>query len=146
MMLAATSRGEPDAVRRIIERGAPVRIKVDDGFQVLHLVINRLEGFSSGRRNIAREVPAMLLDAGADVTERGTNDWAPLHRAAISSDKKMMAMLTDAGADRTPETGIDSDATPEGEARHLGRHAAADFILDYVAGPGMAGIRRRNTP
>lgn len=120
----AVGWGRAVSVRWLIDHGAPVRIEADDGFPLLHIAIDLAQPM---RLTLLR----MLIAAGADIHERGINDWTPLHRAAIMADEATMAFLIAAGADRDARTRIDDCATAEEEARNLGRHAAADFIRDY---------------
>lgn len=132
-MLFAVACCPATSVAWMIAHDAPVRIDAEDGFPLLHLCIDRLrESSASGIPADAHAVMRMLLEAGADANERGVNDWTPLHRAAIGGDETMMAILIDGGADHEARTGIDHYATPEEEARQLGRLPAADFIRDYL--------------
>ena len=132
-MLYAVACCPVASVAWMISHGAPVRIDVEDGFPLLHLCIDRLrESSASGIPADAHAVMRLLIDSGADVNERGVNDWTPLHRAAIGGDDAMIAILIDGGADHEARTGIDHYATPEEEARQLGYHRAADFIRDFL--------------
>lgn len=123
----------PEVLRWALGHGAPVDPEVEDGYPPIHCL---LEGPSAHRY----ENLAILIAAGADVNRRGTNDWTPLHHAAARDDLRAMQMLLDAGADPSLRTRIDDYATPEEEARILGRHASADFIRDYRPG-GTPGNR-----
>ena len=125
----ATVNAPPTAVRWMIDNGAPVRIEVDDGFPLLHLAIDRTDSAAHRADLVAR-----LIAAGADIDERGANDWTPLMRAAAAGDREIVALLLGAGADRAARTRIDDFATAEEEMRYLGRLEMADFIRDWRPG------------
>lgn len=117
-------------VRWFLDHGADPDMAVDDGFPALHLAIDRTGADRA-------EVMALLLRHGADVNRRGVNDWTPLHRAActVPAPLDLIALLIDHGADRALRTRIDACATPEDEARLLGRTEAADFLRDCRGAP-----------
>lgn len=73
----------------------------------------------------------ILIDAGADINERGSNGWTPLHLAAIRDDEKSMQILLEAGADRSIRTNCDYNNTAEEEARALDHEASANFIANF---------------
>ncbi len=131
VMLYAVQAGSPEIMSLMISRGAPVRIKVDDGFPLLHIAVDRPRDTLPGKKRFNHDALVVLLKAGSDMHERGMNDWTPLHRAAAIGDLEACRILMDHGADRSARTEIDHYATPEEEARHLGEHAAADFVRDY---------------
>ena len=131
VMIYAVQAGSPEVIGLLISRGAPLRIEVDDGFPLLHIAVDRPRDPLPGKAPFNHDALVVLLRAGADVNERGMNDWTPLHRAAAIGDLEACRILMDHGADRSARTEIDHYATPEEEARHLGEHAAADLIRDY---------------
>lgn len=131
VMINCVQLGSTATVRMMIECGAPLVLQVDDGFPLLHLAIDRSHGPAPSRARGDHSVLKLLLEAGADVNERGFNDWTPLHRAAAKGDLDACKLLLLHGADRNAVTRIDHYATPEEEARHLGQHAAADLIRDF---------------
>lgn len=123
VFLDAVAHCPAATVRWCLDHGADPNLTVDDGFPSLHLAIDRTGPDRA-------EVVVMLLDSGPDVNQRGANDWTPLHRAACKAPAQLdlIALLIERGADRTARTRIDNFATPEEEARLLGRMAAADFL------------------
>ncbi|WP_338548920.1 ankyrin repeat domain-containing protein [Roseovarius phycicola] len=131
VMIYAVQAGSPEIIGLMISRGAPVRIEVDDGFPLLHIAVDRPRDPLPGKAAFNHDALTVLLKAGADVNERGMNDWTPLHRAAAIGDLEACCILMEHGADRSARTQIDHHATPEEEARHLGEYAAADFVRDY---------------
>jgi ankyrin repeat protein len=73
----------------------------------------------------------LLIEAGADLNQRGINGWTPLHLAAMRDDETAMRMLLEAGSDRSVTTLCDDDANAEDEARNLGHIRSADFISNF---------------
>jgi len=63
---------------------------------------------------------ALLLEFGADVQQRGINDYTPLHHAAARNDPAAIAVLLAHGADPDARTRIDDFATPLEEALRFG--------------------------
>lgn len=104
-------------VRSLLELGADLDY-ASAGFPSL------IAALSSKRRDRA-ELLALLLDAGADVEQRGLNDWTPLHYAAAQDDPAAIELLLAHGADPGARTRIDDQTTPLEEAERLGRAAAA---------------------
>lgn len=74
----------------------------------------------------------LLLDYGADIQQRGINDYTPLHYAANLDDPLAIGILLSHGADREARTNVDDYATPFEEAQNLGRNrAVAALRLEY---------------
>ncbi|WP_343067896.1 ankyrin repeat domain-containing protein [Sulfitobacter aestuariivivens] len=117
--------GNPAAVTWMINEGADLNFRGDDGYTVFDDCLE-LEG------EARHEILSVLIAAGADVNQHGSQDWTPLHRAAVMDDERAMVMLMDAGADRDRRTRIDDCTTPAEEARLLGHPASADFIDAHV--------------
>ncbi|MDJ1016538.1 MAG: ankyrin repeat domain-containing protein [Paracoccaceae bacterium] len=130
-VLDAISRQPLATVEWLISKGAPLRIAVDDGFPVMHLAVDR-------EKTDQAETVRLLVGKGADINEKGFNDWTPLHRAAAIGDVPMVRLLLDLGADPTIRTEIDDLATPEEEARHLGRIDTADAIRGWLESHGRS--------
>ena len=70
----------------------------------------------------------MLLDYGADIQQRGINDYTPLHYAANLDDPRAIGILLSHGADREARTNVDDYATPLEEAQNLGRNRAVEAL------------------
>ena len=70
----------------------------------------------------------LLLSFGADVQQRGHNDYTPLHYAAAMEDIGAMELLLAHGADLNARTRIDDYATPLEEMEILGCEKAAAFL------------------
>lgn len=120
----AIGSGCVSSVKWMIEKGVDPCVRPDDGYPPLLACIDNP---SAGKHQIL----GTLIDAGADINQRGINGWTPLHLAAIRDDEKAMHMLLTAGADRTITTQVDDNATAEEEARILGNLKSADFIASF---------------
>lgn len=105
-------------IRRLLELGADPNYEDHAGFPSL------IAALSSGDRADRYDIVALLLDHGADLQQRGVNDYTPLHYAAVQQDIKAIALLLARGADPKARTRIDECATPLEEAEILGRTEA----------------------
>jgi uncharacterized protein len=76
----------------------------------------------------------LLLGSGADLQQRGINDWTPLHYAAATEDVEGIELLLAHGADAKARTRIDNCATPLEEAEILGRSGAVRALHKLVSG------------
>lgn len=122
----AVACGSADVVARMIEQGAPVVFSDDDGYTVLHVVMER-------NHPDKHAMMRLLIAAGADINAYGVNDWTPAHMAAAWNDVEALRLLHEAGADFSIRTRIDAYATPLEEAINLGRSAEAVAYLRSVA-------------
>lgn len=113
--------GSVEVVSWMLSHGASVPIATDDGYTVLHSVIERDE---DDRYRMMR----VLIDAGADVNEIGIHGYAPAHLAAVRNDVEALEVLHEKGADFSLRTTVDDYATPLEEARSLRRRHAAEAI------------------
>ncbi|MCY4109411.1 MAG: ankyrin repeat domain-containing protein, partial [Chloroflexi bacterium] len=69
--------GEPAAVTALLDRGADIEAKVDNGLTALHLAVREGEDPA---------VVRLLLDYGADIEAREDDfGWTPLHMATRHS-------------------------------------------------------------
>ena len=94
--------GQSEAVRLLVERGAPVDAVSgnDAGLRALHSAV-------AGRHG---EIVALLLDAGADPGPRQAGGFTPLMGAALHGDEMIVAALLAAGADVTARSDDGRDA------------------------------------
>ena len=77
-------------------------------------------------------VMALLIEAGADVNLKGTNDWTPAHHAAARNDVQALALLVEKGADLSIKTNIDDYTTPLEEAKLLSQHTNCSDAIAYL--------------
>jgi ankyrin repeat protein len=74
------------------------------------------------------EILRLLLDHGANVQQRGHNDWTPLHYAVARRDLRAVELLLAHGAEPTARTRIDDCSTPLEDAEAIGFVEAAQAI------------------
>jgi ankyrin repeat protein len=111
-------------VRTLLELGADPNYGNHAGFPSLIAAL-------STERADRYELIEVLLTFGADLGQRGLNDWTPLHYAAANDDLEGIKLLLSRGADATARTRIDDFSTPLEEAERLRRTDAA-WLLRHV--------------
>jgi hypothetical protein len=84
----------------------------------------------------------LLLANGADVGQRGVNDWTPLHYAVVERDAEAVRLLLAHGADPTVKTRIDDCTSPLEDAEALGFVAGAELMRDALLPAGESKPRR----
>jgi ankyrin repeat protein len=113
-------------VRTLLELGADVNYTDPAGFPSLLAAL-------STKRADKLQLLELLLSFGADVRQRGNNDYTPLHYAAALDDPEAVELLLAHGADPQARTNIDDHATPLEEAENLGRPKAAEALRRFMA-------------
>lgn len=108
-------------VRALLELGADPNYDTRDGFPALFTAL------STAQPDRCERV-ALLLDFGADIHQRGVNDYTPLHFAATRDDSAAIALLLGHGADPALRTRIDHHATPLEEAEYFGHRSGAETL------------------
>jgi ankyrin repeat protein len=99
-------------VRTLLELGADPNYEDPGGFPSLVATI-------STDRSDRYELVELLLSRGANIQQRGVNDYTPLHYAAGRNDAKLIELLLARGADPNARTRIDEFATTAQEAELL---------------------------
>jgi len=109
-------------MRKLLDLGADPNYGDHAGFPSL------IATLSCSDRPDKYEILELLLSFGADVQQRGHNDYTPLHYAASLQDMRAMELLLAHGADLNARTRIDDYATPLEEMEILGREQSATFL------------------
>jgi ankyrin repeat protein len=116
-------------VRDLLAAGADPNYDDHDGFPGL------IAALSSGQQAPGAtprlDVPAVvaaLLDAGADINQRGLNDCTPLQWAAGTGDAAMVELLLARGADPHRRTRIDDYETARDMAQRAGHYQIAERL------------------
>ena len=112
-------------VRALLEQGAAPNYQEHAGFPSL------IAALSSGRAD-RYQLVELLLAFGANLQERGLNDWTPLHYAAATDDVAGIDLLLTHGADPNARTRIDDCVTALEEAELLGRFEAVRALRRLV--------------
>ena len=101
----AAADGEPEAVTLLLDGGADIEARNENGGTPLHVAVE----------NNGPEVVALFLDRGADIEARSDAGHTPLHLATGHNELEVVALLLDRGAN--------IEASPE--TRHTPLHYAA---------------------
>ena len=111
-------------IRQLLEIGADPNYEDAYGFPSLIAAI-------SSERKDKSDIVELLLSAGADLQQRGVNDYTPLHDAVSRQDQQMVVLLLSHGADLHARTRIDDYATPLEEAEILGLSEMVTLLQNY---------------
>ena len=122
-------------VRALLELAADPNYQDHAGFPSLIAAL-------SSERADRYQIIELLLSFGADIQQRGVDDYTPLHYAAAADDLRAIELLLAHGADPEARTRIDDHATPLEEAQLLGRSKAAQTLRRLTSGSGQAEPRR----
>ena len=109
-------------IRKLLELGADPNYGDHAGFPSL------IATLSGSDRPDMYEILELLLSFGADIQQRGHNDYSPLHYAASLQDIRAMELLLAHGADLNARTRVDDYATPLEEMENLGREQSVAFL------------------
>jgi hypothetical protein len=126
-------------IRALLELGADPNAPADDGFPPLLAALTCTRDVPGGpRRTDVDAIVRLLLAYGADVNQRGINDYTPLHMAVAERNAVAIQLLLDAGANPDLRTRIDDCETPLEMARAANLDAIA-AVLERRGEP----LRRR---
>lgn len=115
-------------IRQLLELGADPNYGDHAGFPSL------IAALSCQDRADRHAILELLLAFGADVQQRGHNDYTPLHYAAGLEDIPALELLISQGADPHARTRIDDYTTPLEECELLGLERAAAFLRNLPSG------------
>ena len=117
-------------IRALLDLGADPDYEDHAGFPSL------IAALSARDRADRYEILELLLAHGADIRQRGVNDYTPLHYAVSVRDLEAIDLLLRHGADPEARTRIDDRATPLEEAEILGLPDAAERLRRHASGQG----------
>ncbi|MCC3304032.1 ankyrin repeat domain-containing protein [Sneathiella sp. HT1-7] len=112
-------------IHALLDIGADVNFSVEDGFPALFTLLET-------DREDRYELLALLLDHGADIHQRGINDWTPLHYAVVQRDLKAIEILLARGADPCLKTRIDEGTTALEEAVRNGLDKIVEVLKNQA--------------
>ncbi len=101
-------------IRTLLELGADPNYGDHAGFSSL------IAALTCADRDDMYDILELLLSHGADIQQRGHNDYTPLHWAVVDRNIEAVEFLLSHGANPTARTRIDDYATPLEEAVILG--------------------------
>ncbi|HWN43390.1 MAG TPA: ankyrin repeat domain-containing protein [Thermoanaerobaculia bacterium] len=108
-------------IRTLVDLGADLNRGEETGFPSI------IAALSTDRKD-RHEIVELLLGAGADIQQRGVNDYTPLHYAATRNDLKGVELLLSKGADPAARTRVDEYTTALQEAERLGYREVAEIL------------------
>jgi len=114
-------------IRKILELGAKPDYEDHAGFPCL---IAALSTSRSDKRGILK----LLINSGADIEQRGHNDYTPLHWAAVHGDAESVELLLSHGADPNARTRIDEYETPLEAAEQAGKREIVELLRKRLDG------------
>ena len=109
-------------IRTLLDLGADPNYGDHAGFPSL------IATLTCGDRDDMYDILELLLAHGADIQQRGHNDYTPLHWAVADRNIKAVEFLLAHGADPNARTRIDDCATPLEEAEILGLSDIAEAM------------------
>lgn len=112
-------------IHEFIILGADVDYPAEDGFPCLIALL-------STDREDKYILLDLFLDAGADIHQRGFNDWTPLHYAVSQKDLKAVIYLLNRGADPALKTRIDDFSSALEDAETTGFLEGVTAIKDFI--------------
>ncbi len=111
-LIYAIYQGPVALVRSLLDAGADPNRDDNDGFPPLMAALATAREIPGApRRDDVPELLDVLLQHGADLGQRGVNDYTPLHAAAELGDLALIDLLLRHGADPDEVTRIDGMET-----------------------------------
>jgi cytohesin len=147
----ACKQGKVDTALFMLDHGADVNARNDDGLAPIHCLVEALplliegarargeEGAVDGKTAVGLELAELLLDRGADVSLRDPYGNTPLHKALVAPD--VARLLLAHGAD--PNAPNDNGQTPLHRAVLQGYRGAVRMLLGAGADPDRQDLAGR---
>ncbi len=114
-------------IRTLLDLGADPNFQDGAGFPPLFAAL-------STNRPDKCDLVRLLIFFGADIQQRGINDYTSLHYTASLDDPETIELLLSHGADPNAKTNIDNYATPLEEAENLGRSKSVQALRKFMPG------------
>jgi uncharacterized protein len=121
-------------IEALLEVGADPNYDDGDGFPSLIAALSAASTGGQSRRSDAHQLLELLLTFGADVHQRGINDYTPLHCAAAAGNVRAVELFLAHGADPNARTRVDDYETPLELAERGGQVGAAEVLRRVVHG------------
>lgn len=122
-------------IAQLLEAGADPNWPSDDGFPPLIATLTCSQPAPGTTvRDDVHQILGLLLTAGADVDQRGVNDYTPLHLAAAQGDLATVDLLLAHGADADAMTRIDDYEKPVEIAAAAGHAAVVERLAPLTHG------------
>jgi ankyrin repeat protein len=115
--------GHKEAVRILLDAGAPVLVRSTNPMNN-----HPIHAAAAGR---SRDIVAMLIEKGADVSATQHGGWTPLHAAAQNGDVEMAKLLVLNGAD--VKARADNNQSALDLALGKGSQEMADLLREHGA-------------
>jgi uncharacterized protein len=129
-----------DFIRTLLDLGADPNADDGDGFPPLIAALHTRRAIPGATpRRDGLEMIRLLVARGADIHQRGLNDYTPLHLAVDLGDDEAVEVLLALGADPSLRTRIDQRETP----RDLAIRGGHGAILARLS---AAGAGRHPSP
>ncbi len=123
-------------IGELVDAGADPNGHTGDGFPPLMAALSSgVPAPGASVRTDVREVVRLLLSHGADVGQRGINDYTPLHAAAAQGDLALVDLLLQHGADPNAIARIDDMETPLEVAVRAGHDEVAGRLRPLTVRP-----------
>jgi ankyrin repeat protein len=121
-------------IRALLELGGDPAPTDHDGFPPLIAALSCSQAVAGGPgRPDVCEILSLLLAFGADLNQRGVNDYTALHMAVGMGDLAAVKLLLEAGADPALRTRIDECETPREMADRAGLYDLARVLAAHEA-------------
>ncbi|OKP06952.1 Ankyrin repeat domain-containing protein 50 [Penicillium subrubescens] len=120
-LLHAAKIGDEAAVRLLLEKGAELESKDDDGWTPL----------ACAAMNGHEAVVSLLLEKGAELESKDDDGWTPLAWAAMNGHEAVVSLLLEKGAEL--ESKVDDGWTPLTCAAMNGHEAVVSLLLEKGA-------------